>query len=65
MVYLKHCPLVFLFEKSLNNNKNISSQLVLSEAVPAGAIETLFDRENKPWFKRADLGRCLGIVDIV
>ena len=40
------------------------SELVLFEAVAAGAIETLFDRENKPWFKRAGLGRYLGILDI-
>ena len=42
----------------------MSSELVLFEAVAAGAIETLFDGENKPWFKRADLGRYLGIIDI-
>ena len=38
--------------------------LALFNAVPAGAIETLFDDQNQPWFKRADLGRYLGIVDI-
>ena len=27
-------------------------------------IETLFDEQNKPWFKRADLGRYLGIVNV-
>ena len=42
----------------------MSSELVLFEAVAAGAIETLFDRENKPWFKRAGLGWYLGILDI-
>ena len=42
----------------------MSSELVLFEAVPAGAIETLFDDQNQPWFKRADLGWNLGIVDI-
>ena len=42
----------------------MSSELVLFEAVPAGAIETLFDDQNQPWFKRADLGRYLGILDI-
>ena len=42
----------------------MSSELVLFEAVAAGAIETLFDRENKPWFKRAGLGRYLGMPDI-
>ena len=42
----------------------MSSKLVLFEAVPAGATETLFDNQNQPWFKRADLGRYLGILDI-
>ena len=32
--------------------------------MPAGAIETLFDDQNHPSFKRADLGRYLGILDI-
>ena len=32
--------------------------------MPAGAIETLFDDHNQPWFKRADLGRYLGIVKV-
>ena len=40
------------------------SQLVLFEVVPAGAIETLFDDQNQPWFTRADLGRYLGIRNI-
>ena len=40
------------------------SELVLFEAVAAGAIETLFDDQNQPCFKRADLGRHLGIADI-
>jgi len=35
----------------------------LFDAVPAGAIEVLTDR-GLPQFKRADLGRYLGIVDI-
>ena len=35
----------------------------LFNAVPAGAIEVL-DSDSKPYFKRADLGRYLGIVDI-
>ena len=38
--------------------------LALFNSVPAGAIETLFDDQNQPWFKRADLGRYLGILDI-
>ena len=38
--------------------------LALFNAVPAGAIETVFDDQNQPWFKRADLGRYLGIVKV-
>ena len=30
----------------------------------AGAIEVIFDINNQPWFKRADLGRYLGIIKI-
>ena len=38
--------------------------LELFHEVPAGAIETLFDEQNHPLFKRADLGNYLGIEDI-
>ena len=38
--------------------------LALFNAVPAGAIETVFDDQNQPWFKHADLGRYLGIVKV-
>ena len=38
--------------------------LALFNSVPAGAIETLFDDQNQPWFERADLGRYLGIVKV-
>ena len=38
--------------------------LALFNSVPAGAIETLFDDQNQPWFKRVHLGRYLGILDI-
>ena len=38
--------------------------LALFNSVPAGAIETLFDDQNQPWFKCADLGRYLGIVKV-
>ena len=38
--------------------------LELFHKVPAGAIETLFDEQNQPLFKRADLGKYLGIEDI-
>ena len=36
----------------------------LFHKVPAGAIETLFDDQNQSLFKRADLGKYLGIEDI-
>ena len=38
--------------------------LALFNAVPTGAIEVIFDINNQPWFKRADLGRYLGIIKI-
>ena len=38
--------------------------LALFNAVPVGAIEVLFDVRNQTYFKRADLGRYLGIKDI-
>ena len=38
--------------------------LELFHKVPAGAIETLFDDQDQPLFKRADLGKYLGIQDI-
>ena len=38
--------------------------LELFHKVPAGAIETLFDEQNQPLFKRADLGKYLGIEDV-
>ena len=38
--------------------------LDLFNSVPTGAIETLFDEQNQPLFKRADLGRYLGIKKI-
>ena len=38
--------------------------LELFHGVPAGAIETLFDEQNLPLFKRADLRKHLGIEDI-
>ena len=38
--------------------------LELFNAVPAGAIETVVDGNNKPHFMRAGLGRFLGIVDV-
>ena len=38
--------------------------LELFHEVPAGAIETLFDEQNQPLFKRADLGKYLGIRNI-
>ena len=38
--------------------------LALFNSVPAGAIEILYDEQSQPWFKRADLGRYLGIVKV-
>ena len=38
--------------------------ITLFNAVPAGAIEILTDANDAPHFKRADLGRFLGIVDV-
>ena len=38
--------------------------LELFHKVPAGAIEMLFDDQDQPLFKRADLGKYLGIQDI-
>ena len=38
--------------------------LELFHEVPAGVIETLFDEQNQPLFKRADLGKYFGISNI-
>ena len=38
--------------------------LELFHEVLAGATETLFDKQNQPLFKRADIGKYLGIEDI-
>ena len=38
--------------------------LSLFNAAPVGAIEVLFDKNNQPLFKRADLGRYLGIAKV-
>ena len=38
--------------------------LELFQKVPAGAIETLFDDENQPLFRRSDLGKYLVIRNI-
>ena len=38
--------------------------LALFHEVPAGAIETLFDEQKQPLFKRAELGKYLGIENI-
>ena len=38
--------------------------LELFHEVPARAIETLFDAQNQPLFKIADLGKYLGIRNI-
>lgn len=41
-----------------------SSQVALFNSVPAGAIETLYDKELQPRFKCADLRRFLGIPNV-
>ena len=38
--------------------------LELFHKVPAGVIETIFDDQNQPLLKRADLGKYLGIEGI-
>ena len=38
--------------------------LELIHELPAGAIETLFNEQNQRLFKRADLGKYLGIEDM-
>ena len=42
----------------------IKMSLELFHKVPEGAIEKLFDEQNQPLFKRADLGTYLGIRNI-
>ena len=42
----------------------ISSHIVLFDDVPAGTIETLFNEENQPLLKGADLTNYLDIADI-
>ena len=42
----------------------IKISLELFHEVPAGAIETLFNAQNYTLFKRADLGKYLGIRNI-
>ena len=42
----------------------IKMSLELFHKVPAGAIETLFDEQNQPLFKRGNLGKYSGIEDI-
>ena len=38
--------------------------LSIFNAVPAGAIEVLFDGRNQPWFKRAHVGKFLALSQI-
>ena len=42
----------------------IKMSLELLHEVPAGVIETLFNEQNQPLFKRSDLGKYLGIRNI-
>ena len=50
----------FLTQKELQ----IKMSFELFHKVPTWAIETLFDEQNQPLFKRADLGKYLGIENI-
>ena len=50
--------------KNLHKRTKIKMSLELFHEVPAGAIETLFDEQNQPLFKRAELGKYLGIRNI-
>ena len=38
--------------------------MVLFNAVPAGAIETLYDEQKQPWFKQVDVGNFIGILNM-
>ena len=40
------------------------SDIALFNAIPAGKIEILYDEQDQPWFKRAALGRYLGLQHI-
>ena len=40
----------------------MSSQLVLFDA---GSIEMLYDADNLPWFKRAHIGKFLGLSHVI
>ena len=42
----------------------IKMSLKLFHKVPAGAIETIFNEQNQPLLKRADLGKYLGVRNI-
>ena len=50
----------FFDEKGLK----IKMSLEFFHKVPTGAIEMLFNEQNQPLFKRADLGKYLGIEDM-
>ena len=38
--------------------------IALFNAVPTGAIETLYDDQKQPWFKQVDVGDFVGIVNM-
>ena len=50
----------FLTQKDLQ----IKISLELFHKVPPGAIEMLFDEQNQPLFKRAGLGKYLGVQNV-
>ena len=58
--------LVTEYTKTILTQKELKIKMgfELFQKVSAGAIETLFDEQNQPLFKRADLGKYIGIEDI-
>ena len=51
-----------IWENIYNKSKQKKMSLVLFDNL--SEIETLFDNDKQPWFKRADVGRYLGIVNV-
>ena len=51
--------IIFWLKRNISKN-----EFELFHKVPAGAIETLFNEQNQPLFKRADIGKYLSIRNI-
>ena len=52
------------YKKFFDQREIKKVSLELFHKVPAGAIETFFDEQNQSLFKRADIGKYLGIRNI-